>query len=105
MLRPSSPVELMAIFDELFSQVPLALAAPRAAALVEQIGGQLHGQRSGCLHHRVETRDGVALSGQHDEEAQACNRAVEVLEIERARLRETRNAEPFAVRIELPMKD
>src|SRR5688572_21249038 len=106
MLRDSAPVGLMAILDELFPQVPLALAAPRAAAVVEQVGGQLHGQGSGRLRHRVETRNGVAFAGQYDEEAQACDRGVfEMLEIERAGLGEARDAECFAVRVELAVKD
>ena len=57
-------------------KIPFALTAPRAAALVVQIGRELDGQRARRFDHRVEARDRVAVAGQHDEEAQACDRAV-----------------------------
>src|SRR5687767_3673932 len=96
----------MPVLDQLFPQVSLALAAPRAAAFVEQIGGELDGQCPRRLDHCIEPSDGVTLAGQHEKEAEARNRGVtEMVEIERPGLREARNAETFAVRAELPMED
>src|SRR5690349_1941779 len=106
MPRASAPLGLMSILDQLFPQVSLALAAPRAAAFVEQVGGKLDGQPPCRFDHRIEPRDGIALAGEHEKEAEACDRGVvEVIEIERPRLREARHAEAFAVRAELPVKD
>ena len=42
MLGVSASLELVPILDQLFPQIALALAAPRASALVEQIRRELH---------------------------------------------------------------
>src|SRR5215471_626865 len=84
----------MSVFDDLLTQIPLSLNAPRAPSLIVQIRFELDGQCARRLHHRVEARHRVADARQDDEEAQPCDRgALKIPEIERARLREARDAE------------
>src|SRR5690606_24699970 len=59
------------VADQLLANVALALNAPRAAAVVEQLGIQAMRKRPRGFHHRVEPIHRISGPGQNHEEAHA----------------------------------
>src|SRR5690606_10621563 len=84
---------LDSVADQLLANVAFALDAPGAASIVEELRVEPVSQRACRVHHRIEALHRVSGTGQNHEEAHACKRLVEPLEIERSRLRQTGDAE------------